>query len=52
MERMEKPLNHNKMKQNRKLKLRIKSPVHKIFVKNVRKQIKKLVVFKNEEDGN
>lgn len=40
------------MTRKRNLKIRIASPIHKIFVNNVRKKIKKLVQFKNEEDGN
>jgi hypothetical protein len=40
------------MTRKRNLKRKVISPIHKIFVNNVRKQIKKIIEFKNEEDGN
>ena len=40
------------MRQKRNLKMRLISPSHKIFVNQIRKQMKRIVVFKNEEDGN
>lgn len=40
------------MRHKRNLKMRLISPLHKIFVNQIRKQMKRIVVFKNEEDGN
>ncbi len=40
------------MRQKKNLKMRLISPAHKVFVNQIRKQIKRIVQFKNEEDGN